>query len=81
MTPRNITAISGAVAALLIAILGGWIALRSDVQARMTDAQVRQIVDDKTSDKFFEVFRALQRMEGKLDRLGEEVSKQNRKGN
>ena len=79
MTGKNFAAFSSGIAAALIAGATAWITLRTDVQARMTEPQVRQIIDDKTTDKFFEVFRRFDKLEGKMDKLEEAINQQNRK--
>ncbi len=75
MTPKNIAGFSGAIVALALAFLSAWISLRQDVYVRPTEAQVRQLIDDKTTDKFFEVFRRFDRLDQRFDRIDSELAR------
>lgn len=81
MTPKNIAGFSSAIVALAIAFLSAYISLRQDVYARPTEEQVRQLIDDKTTDKFFEVFRRFDRLDKRLDDLNTDLVKRERQRN
>lgn len=75
MTPKTFAGFSGAIAALVITFISAYISLRQDVFARPTELQVRQVIDDKTSDKFFEVFRRFDRLDQRFDRIDAELTR------
>lgn len=77
MNNRSFIGVSSAMAALIIAMLSAWVSLRQEVFARPGEAQVRQLIDDKTTDKFFEVFRRFDKLESQLDRLNTELVRRN----
>lgn len=81
MTPKTIAGFSSALVALAVALLSAYISLKQEVQSRPSDTQVRQLIDDRTSDKFFEMFRRFDRLDQRFDRLDQELSKQNNKRN
>lgn len=81
MTPKTIAGFSSAIVALAIASLSAYITLRQDVYARPTEEQIRQLIDDKTSDKFFEVFRRFDKLDSRFDRIDEQLSRRRSKDN
>jgi len=81
MTPKNIAGFSSAIVALTIAMLSAYISLRQEVYARPTDTVVRQLIDDKTTDKFFEVFRRFDRLDQRFDRIDAELTRRSERRN
>lgn len=81
MTTKTLAGFSSAVAAILLAFLGAYVSLRQEVYARPTDEQVRQLIDDKTTDKFFEVFRRFDKLDGRFDRLEDKLNRRSGKDN
>lgn len=81
MNLKIIGTFASALVALLIAVASAYVSLDRRVEERPREAQVRQLIDDKTADKFFEVFRLFSHMEQRFDRIDQELSKQNNKRN
>lgn len=60
---------SGALAAILLSIAGGYLSLNQRVAAATTAEQVEHIIDLKTANRLDEILRRLGQIDAKLEQL------------
>lgn len=73
MNNKQIAQLASAFVALMIAILSSYLALTRQVEARPDRTEVRQMIEDKTSDKYAEIIRRQEHMDKQVDKLADAV--------